>query len=48
MHAMYNIAFTATDVSSKVRTFLNALYWKYQVVAKLLNQVISKDFQLLI
>jgi len=42
MHVMYNIVFTATDLPSKVFTFLNANYLKYQVMAKLPNQVISK------
>jgi len=46
MHVMYNTAFTATNVASKILTFLKAKYLKYQVVAKLLiNQVISEGFQ---
>jgi len=45
MHVMYNIAFTATDVASKILTFLKANYVKYQAMEKLLNQVISKSFQ---
>jgi len=39
MHAMYNFAFTATDVASKILLFLKANYLKYQVMAELLNQV---------
>jgi len=37
--------FTATDVASKILKFLKANYMKYHVMAKLLNQVISKGFQ---
>jgi len=39
MHAMYNFAFTATDVASKILLFLKANYLKYQAMAELLNQV---------
>jgi len=46
MHVVYNIAFTVTAVASKILTFLKTNYLKYQVMAKLLNQAISKDFQL--
>jgi len=42
---MYNIAFTAKDVAYKILTFLKAICLKYQVMEKLLNQVINKDFQ---
>jgi len=42
---MYNIAFIVTDVASKIFTFLKANNLKYQVTAKLLNQLISKRFQ---
>jgi len=45
MHVMYNIAFTATDVASKILAFLKANYLKHQVTAKLHNQAISKDVQ---
>jgi len=45
MHVMYNTMFTATDVASKILKFLKANYMKYHVMAKLLNQVISKGFQ---
>jgi len=41
----YNIVFTATDVASKILSFLKANYLKYQVMAKLHNQVISEYFQ---
>jgi len=41
---MYNIAFTATDVASKILIFLKANYLKYQVTAKLLKKV-SKGLQ---
>jgi len=43
MHVMYNIAFTATEVASKILIFLKGNYLNYQVIANLLNQVISKD-----
>jgi len=45
MHVMYSIVFTAADVASKILTFPKANYLKYQVMAKLLNQVIGKCFQ---
>jgi len=45
MRVMCNIAFTATDVSSKILIFLKTNYLKYQVMEKLFNQVISKSFQ---
>jgi len=38
---MYNIAFIVTDVASKIFTFLKANNLKYQVTAKLLNQLIN-------
>jgi len=41
---MYNIALTATDVDSKILTFLKTSYMKYQVMAKILNQVVSRGF----
>ena len=44
IHVMYNITFTATDVASKILIFLKGNYLKYQVMAKLINQVISKGF----
>jgi len=37
MHVMFNIAFTATDVASEILTFSKMNYWKYQVMANLLN-----------
>jgi len=37
MHAMYDIAFTAIDVVSKILTFLKPNYLKYEVMEKLLN-----------
>jgi len=40
---MYHIAFKATDVASKILTFLNINYLKYQVMVKLFNQLISKS-----
>jgi len=43
-HVQYNLAFTATDVASKIFPFLKAIYLKYQVMAKLLNQVVNKSF----
>jgi len=43
MHVIYNFVFTAT--ASKILTFLKAKYLKYQVMVKLLDQVISKGFQ---
>jgi len=43
MYIMYNIAFQATDMASKLWTFLKASYLKNQVMAKLPNQVISKS-----
>jgi len=42
MHVMYNGAFTATDVASKISTFLRAIYLKYQVTAKLLHQILKE------
>jgi len=45
VHVMYNIAFTVTDMAPEVKTFLKAYYLKYHVMAKLLNQVISKGPQ---
>ena len=45
MHVMYNVAFTATDVASKVLVFLKANYLKYQITAKLLHQAMSKGFK---
>jgi len=42
---MHNAEFTATDVASKIWTFLKTNHLKYQVMAKLLDQVISKGFQ---
>jgi len=47
MHFVYNITFTATDVASKISTFLKANYSKYQVMAKLLGQLISQGFQVI-
>jgi len=44
---MYNIAFAATDVTCEILTFLKVNFLKYQVMAKLLNQVISKGFQVI-
>jgi len=44
-HVLYNNAFTATDMASKILTSLKANYFKYQVMGKLFNQVISKGFQ---
>jgi len=41
MHVMRDIAFAATDVASKIVTFLNANYLKYQVMVNFLYQVIS-------
>jgi len=41
---MYNISFIATDMASVILTFLKANYLKYQAMAKLLNQGISKGF----
>ena len=46
MHVMYNIAFTARDVAAKISTFLDADCLKNQVMAKILNQVTGKGFQL--
>jgi len=46
MYVLY-IAFAATGMTSNVLTFLQANYLKYQVTAKLLNQVISKGFQVI-
>jgi len=43
MYVMYNTAFQATDMASKLWTFLKANYMKNQVMAKLPNQVISKS-----
>jgi len=37
MQATYNIAFPATDVASKIVTFLEANYLKYQLMTKLLK-----------
>jgi len=45
MHVMYHVAFTATNMDFKILTFLKANYLKYQVMVKLLTQVISKGFQ---
>jgi len=42
MHAMHNVIFVITDVAFKILTFLKANYLKYQVIAKLLNNVTSK------
>jgi len=42
---LHNFMHTATDVASKILTFLKANYLKYQVMTKLLNQVTSKGFQ---
>jgi len=38
---MYNVAFKATDMASKILTFLKSNYLKYQVTEKLLDRVIS-------
>jgi len=35
IHVMYNTAFTATDVASKILIFLKANYFKYQVITYL-------------
>jgi len=45
MHVMYSTAFTATDMASKILNFLKEIYWKYEVMAKLLNQAISKGYE---
>jgi len=45
IHVMCNTVFTATDVDFKIVTFLNEIYLKYQVIIKLLNQLISKSYQ---
>jgi len=42
---MHDVAFTATDVASQIFIFLQTNYFKCQVMAELLNQVISKGFQ---
>jgi len=42
MHVMYNFAFTAEDMVSRILAFPKTNYSKYQVMAKLLNRVISK------
>ena len=45
MHVMRNISFAATDVAFVILFFLNANYLNYQVMENVLNQVISKGFQ---
>jgi len=45
MYVMYDIALTATDAVFKILTFLKATYLKCKVMAKLLNQMIIKGFQ---
>jgi len=45
MRIMYDISFTATGLASKILTLLKANYLKYQVPAKLLDQVMTKGFQ---
>ena len=42
---MHGAAFTATDVASQIFIFLKTNYLKCQVMTELLNQVISKGFQ---
>jgi len=37
MHVMRNNLFAATDVASKILTFLNANYLKYQVMVNFLK-----------
>jgi len=44
MHVVYNAGFTAKGLASKLLTFLKENYWKYQVMEKLLDQVIGKSF----
>jgi len=46
MHVIENIAFTATDVASKIFAFLKANYLKYQAMKRLLNHVVSKAFRI--